>query len=45
MNIDQTIRKLETLRQQLDDYAEIIHKPLYEVQLSAFQLYGLKRSS
>ncbi len=45
MNIDQTIRKLETLRQQLDDYAEIIHKPLYTVQLSAFQLYGLKESA
>ena len=45
MNIDQTIRKLETLRQQLDDYAEIIHKPLYEVQLSAFQLYGLKEAA
>ena len=45
MNIDQTIRKLETLRQQLDDYAEIIHKPLYAVQLSAFQLYGLKEAA
>ena len=45
INIDQTIRKLETLRQQLDDYAEIIHKPLYGVQLSAFQLYGLKEAA
>ncbi len=45
MNIDQIIRKLETLRQQLDDYAEIIHKPLYAVQLSAFQLYGLKEAA
>ncbi|WP_299524305.1 DUF3320 domain-containing protein [uncultured Methanobrevibacter sp.] len=45
INIDQTIRKLETLRQQLDDYAEIIHKPLYKVQLSAFQLYGLKEAA
>ena len=45
INVDQTIRKLETLRHQLDDYAEIIHEPLYGVQLSAFQLYGLKESA
>ena len=43
--VDQIIRKLETLRKQLDDYAEIIHKPLYAVNLSAFQLYGMKESA
>lgn len=42
LNIDRTIRKLETLKVQLDDYAEIIHKPLYAVQLSPYDLYGKK---
>ncbi|MGN1363369.1 MAG: DUF3320 domain-containing protein [Methanobrevibacter sp.] len=41
-NIDRTIRKLETLKVQLDDYAEIIHKPLYSIGLSAYDLYGRK---
>ena len=45
LKIDQTIRKLETLRRQLDDYAEVIHKPSYAVNLSAFQLYGMKESA
>lgn len=45
LKIDQTIRKLETLRKQLDDYADVIHRPLYAVNLSAFQLYGLKESA
>ena len=41
-NIDQTLRKLENLKVQLDDYADIIHKPLYEVQMSPYELYGIK---
>ena len=45
LNIDQTIRKLETLRHQLDDYSQIIHKPVFAVNLSAFQLYGMKESA
>lgn len=45
LKIDQTIRKLENLRKQLDDYAEVIHKPLFNVNLSAFQLYGMKESA
>ena len=45
LNIDQTIRKLETLRRQLDDYSQIIHKPVFAVNLSAFQLYGMKESA
>ncbi len=45
LNIDQTIRKLETLRRQLDDYSQIIHKPAFSVNLSAFQLYGMKESA
>ncbi|MDO5823220.1 DUF3320 domain-containing protein [Methanobrevibacter sp.] len=45
LNIDQTIRKLETLRRQLDDYSQIIHKPLFAVNFSAFQLYGMKESA
>lgn len=44
-NVDQTIRKLETLRRQLDDYANIIHKPVYAINLSPFQLYGMKESA
>ena len=45
LNIDQTIRKLETLRRQLDDYSQIIHKPVFAVNLSAFQLYGMKEGA
>ncbi len=45
LNIDQTIRKLETLRRQLDDYSQIIHKPVFAVNLSAFKLYGMKESA
>ena len=45
LNIDQTIRKLETLRRQLDDYSQIIHKPMFAVNLSAFELYGMKESA
>ncbi len=45
LNIDQTIRKLETLRRQLDDYSQIIHKPAFAVNLSPFQLYGMKESA
>ncbi len=44
-NVDQTVRKLETLKKQLDDYAEVIHKPSYAVNLSPFQLYGMKESA
>ena len=45
LNIDQTIRKLETLRRQLDDYSQIIHKPAFAVNLSPFQLYGMKEAA
>ena len=45
LNIDQTIRKLETLKRQLDDYASVIHKPVFTVNLSAFQLYGMKEAA
>ena len=45
LNLDQTIRKLETLRRQLDDYSQIIHKPAFAVNLSPFQLYGMKESA
>ena len=45
LNIDQTIRKLETLRRQLDDYSQIIHKPSFSVNLSPFQLYGMKEGA
>jgi superfamily I DNA and/or RNA helicase len=42
ININQTLRKLEKLRHQLDEYAEIIHQPVYNVQMSPFDLYGMK---
>ncbi|WP_405306835.1 DUF3320 domain-containing protein [Methanobrevibacter sp.] len=45
LNIDNTIRKLETLRRQLDDYSHIIHMPAFAVNLSPFQLYGMKESA
>ena len=45
IKIDQTLRKLEKLKNDLDNYAEIIHKPSYEVDLSAFELYGMKESA
>ena len=45
LNVDQTIRKLETLRRQLDDYSQIIHKPAFAVNLSPFQLYGMKEAA
>ncbi|WP_303737643.1 DUF4011 domain-containing protein, partial [Methanobrevibacter millerae] len=45
LNIDQTIRKLETLKIQLDEYASVIHRPVSAVNLSAFQLYGMKEAA
>jgi len=45
VNMDQIFRKLESLKIQLDSYADIIHKPMYKVELSPFQLYGLKESA
>ncbi|MBQ6813072.1 MAG: DUF3320 domain-containing protein [Methanobrevibacter sp.] len=45
LKLDQTLRKLENLRNQLDEYAEIIHRPVATVNLSPFELYGMKESS
>ena len=45
VDINQTLRKLETLRHQLDVYANIIHQPLFDVKMSPFDLYGLKESA
>ena len=45
LDIDNIIRKLETLRRQLDDYSQIIHQPVFEVNLSAYELYGMKESA
>ncbi|MCQ2964940.1 MAG: DUF4011 domain-containing protein, partial [archaeon] len=45
LKLDQTLRKLENLRDQLDKYAEVIHQPLYNIGLSAFELYGMKESA
>ena len=45
LKLDQTLRKLENLRDQLDEYAEVIHKPVANVNLSPFELYGMKESS
>ncbi len=45
LKLDQTLRKLENLRDQLDQYAEVIHHPVANVRLSPFELYGMKESS
>ncbi|MBZ9570895.1 DUF3320 domain-containing protein [Methanobrevibacter sp. TMH8] len=45
LDINQILRKLETLRKQLDDYADIIHRPLYDVKMSPYELYGMKESA
>lgn len=45
LKLDQTLRKLENLRDQLDQYAEIIHAPVANVNLTPFELYGMKESS
>ena len=45
LKLDQTLRKLENLRDQLDQYAEVIHHPVANVKLSPFELYGMKESS
>ncbi|WP_405288547.1 DUF3320 domain-containing protein, partial [Methanobrevibacter sp.] len=45
LKLDQTLRKLENLRDQLDQYAEIIHTPMANVNLTPFELYGMKESS
>ena len=45
LKLDQTLRKLENLRDQLDQYAEVIHHPIANVRLSPFELYGMKESS
>ncbi|WP_297979757.1 DUF3320 domain-containing protein [uncultured Methanobrevibacter sp.] len=45
LKLDQTLRKLENLRNQLDEYAEIIHQAIARVNLSPFELYGMKESS
>ena len=42
---NQIFRKLESLKIQLNSYANIIHDEMYEVKLSPFQLYGLKESA
>lgn len=45
IDINQTLRKLETLRKQLDDYADIVHKPIYDVKISPYELYGMKEAA
>ncbi|MBQ2962821.1 DUF3320 domain-containing protein [Methanobrevibacter sp.] len=45
LKLDQTLRKLENLRDQLDEYAEVIHAPVANVNLSPFELYGMKEAS
>ncbi|MDO5849384.1 MAG: DUF3320 domain-containing protein [Methanobrevibacter sp.] len=45
INADQTIRKLESLKKQLDEYPEVIHQKYYGVNLSPFELYGMKEDA
>ncbi|MDR2829939.1 MAG: DUF3320 domain-containing protein [Methanobrevibacter sp.] len=41
-DIEQIIRKLELLRYQLDEYVEVLHKKNYSINMSPFELYGMK---
>ncbi|MDR0900459.1 MAG: DUF4011 domain-containing protein, partial [Methanobrevibacter sp.] len=45
IEIDQTIRRLESLKIQLDEYVEVIHKKDYGVNLSPYELYGMKETA
>ena len=45
LNIEPTIRKLETLKKELDAYPEVIHQKYYGVNLSPFELYGMKEDA
>lgn len=41
-SINQIIRRLESLRAELDEYLEIVHRKNYSVDMSPFELYGIK---
>ena len=45
INADETIRKLDSLKKQLDDYPEVIHQKYYGVNLSPFELFGMKEDA
>ncbi|GAA5818772.1 MAG: conserved hypothetical protein [Methanobrevibacter sp. CfCl-M3] len=42
LDVEQTIRKLESLRSQLDEYVEVLHEKNYAIEMSPFELYGMK---
>ncbi|KZX17426.1 DUF4011 domain-containing protein [Methanobrevibacter filiformis] len=42
LDMTQIINKLDSLKLVLDNYAEVIHKQMYEIQMSPYELYGLK---
>ncbi|QHN08064.1 DUF3320 domain-containing protein [Methanothermobacter sp. THM-2] len=42
---EREFRKVEKLRDELNEYRRALHEPLYSIQLSPFQLFGMKESS
>jgi superfamily I DNA and/or RNA helicase len=41
-NVKRSIRRLESLRYELDEYLELVHRKNYSVNMSPFELYGMK---
>ncbi|MDI9617545.1 DUF3320 domain-containing protein [Methanothermobacter sp.] len=42
---EREFRRVEKLRDELNEYRRALHEPLYSIQLSPFQLFGMKESS
>ncbi len=45
MDMERQLKRLETLRRQLNEYNQALHQPLYQIGLSPFQLYGMKEEA
>ncbi|MCE7698746.1 MAG: DUF4011 domain-containing protein, partial [Methanobacterium paludis] len=43
--LDDEFNEIEKLKSELDGYNEILHKPLGEIRLSPFRLFGLKEEA
>ncbi len=43
--LDEEFNEIEKLKSELDGYNEILHKPLGEIRLSPFKLFGLKEEA
>ncbi|MDI9615161.1 DUF3320 domain-containing protein [Methanothermobacter sp.] len=42
---EREFRRVEKLRDELNEYRRALHEPLYSIQLSPFQLFGMKENS